>query len=151
VLVVAIKHMARELSEHVLAECHAHVLGATTRGKHSPCGTRRPDVLVSDIGLPDVDGTNCSGGTARGDARAGGYPRSLSRPLARSVDRTRHYVWLSGPSLEAVEPSELVVNGCQHRRPHRAGSKSESSRGSRRPEMSRRALTPHRQQATSAA
>ena len=72
---------------------------------------RRPDVLLSDIGMPDVDGYELLRRVrALGHARGGGLPAIALTAFARSEDRTRalragFLVHVSKP----VEPAELVA------------------------------------------
>jgi CheY-like chemotaxis protein len=71
----------------------------------------RPDVLVSDIGMPGVDGYELLRRVrALGPARGGRIPAIAVTAFARSEDRTRalragFLVQVSKP----VEPSELVA------------------------------------------
>jgi CheY-like chemotaxis protein len=71
----------------------------------------RPDVLVSDIGMPDVDGFELLRRVrALGEARGGKVPAVALTAFARSEDRTRalragFLVHVSKP----VEPAELVA------------------------------------------
>ncbi len=70
-----------------------------------------PDVLVSDVGMPDVDGYELLRRVrALGPARGGRLPAIALTAFARSEDRTRalragFLVHVSKP----VEPSELVA------------------------------------------
>ena len=112
VLVVDDQADARDLIGSVLADCDA-------RGAHGQHGGRgpgaveqeRPDVLVSDIGMPDVDGYEFLRRVrALGHARGGRLPAIALTAFARSEDRTRalragYLVHVSKP----VEPSELVA------------------------------------------
>ena len=71
----------------------------------------RPDVLVSDIGMPGVDGYELLRRVrALGEARGGKLPAIALTAFARSEDRTRalragFQVHVSKP----VEPSELIA------------------------------------------
>ena len=71
----------------------------------------RPDVLVSDIGMPGVDGYELLRRVrALGEARGGKVPAIALTAFARSEDRTRalragFQVHVSKP----VEPSELIA------------------------------------------
>jgi CheY-like chemotaxis protein len=68
------------------------------------------DVLVSDIGLPDVDGYDLLRRVrARGEARQGNVPAAALTAFARSEDRTSalragYQTHIAKP----VEPTELV-------------------------------------------
>ena len=71
--------------------------------------TTHPDVLVSDIGLPDVDGYELMR-QIRSNAEARGLPAIALTAFARSDDRTRalragFLIHVAKP----VEPSELVA------------------------------------------
>jgi CheY-like chemotaxis protein len=72
---------------------------------------RRPDVLVSDIGMPDADGFELLKRVrALGPRRGGKVPAIALTAFARSEDRTRalragFLVHVSKP----VDPSELVA------------------------------------------
>ena len=112
VLVVDDQADARDLIQRVLAECDAKVITAATADEAlRAVETERPDVLVSDIGMPDVDGYELLRRMrALGHARGGRLPAIALTAFARSEDRTRalragFLVHVSKP----VEPSELVA------------------------------------------
>jgi PAS domain S-box-containing protein len=112
VLVVDDEADARELVKHVLAECDAEVLTAETADDALAIIERdRPHVLVSDIGMPVVDGYELLKRVrALGPARGGNLPAVALTAFARSEDRTRalragFLVHVSKP----VEPAELVA------------------------------------------
>jgi CheY-like chemotaxis protein len=99
---------ARDLLRHVLAECGAEVFAAGSAAEALAMLEReKPDLLVSDIGMPVMDGFDllrC--------ARAQGFrmPAIALTAFARSEDRTRalragFLVHVSKP----VEPVELVA------------------------------------------
>jgi signal transduction histidine kinase/DNA-binding response OmpR family regulator len=111
VLVVDDDEDARELIARVLSESRAEVVIAGSAAEAlSLLENQRPQVLVSDIGMPDMDGYELlrrvrARGTPPGDLR----PIALTA-LARTEDRTRallagFLMHLSKP----VEPSELVA------------------------------------------
>jgi CheY-like chemotaxis protein len=112
VLIVDDESDARVLLEHVLTECRADVLVAAS-GESALLGVEHdhPDVLVSDIGMPDMDGYELLRRVrALGAARGGRLPAIALTAFARSEDRTRalragFQVHVSKP----VEPSELVA------------------------------------------
>jgi signal transduction histidine kinase/ActR/RegA family two-component response regulator len=112
VLVVDDQADARELIKRVLEECHAEVLTAGAADEALRAVERdRPDVLVSDIGMPDVDGYELLRRVrGLGHTRGGGIPAIALTAFARSEDRTSalragFLVHVSKP----VEPSELVA------------------------------------------
>jgi signal transduction histidine kinase/ActR/RegA family two-component response regulator len=112
VLVVDDEADARALIARVLTECDAQVFTAATAPEALHAVERqRPDVLVSDIGMPDVDGYELLRRVrALGPSRGGRLPAIALTAFARSEDRTRalragYLVHVSKP----VEPSELVA------------------------------------------
>jgi signal transduction histidine kinase/CheY-like chemotaxis protein len=112
VLLVDDQADARDLMERVLAECDARVLTARTAEEGLLVLEREhPHVLISDIGMPHVDGYELLRRVrALGHARGGKTPAIALTAFARSEDRTRalragFLVHLSKP----VEPSELVA------------------------------------------
>ena len=112
VLVVDDESDARDLIKRVLGECGAQVLLAAGADEALVLvETERPHVLVSDIGMPDVDGFELLGRVrAFGEARGGNLPAIALTAFARSEDRTRALrlgfrVHVSKP----VEPAELVA------------------------------------------
>jgi signal transduction histidine kinase/ActR/RegA family two-component response regulator len=103
---------ARSLMEHVLGECKADVLlAANAEDALAILERDRPHVLVSDVGMPGVDGYELVRRVrALGEARGGRLPAIALTAFARSEDRTRalragFHVHLSKP----IEPSELVA------------------------------------------
>ena len=91
VLVVEDQLDARDLVRRVLVDCGAEVLVAETADEAlSLVEHRRPDVLVSDIGMPDIDGFELLRRVrALGHARGGRVPAIALTAFARSEDRTR--------------------------------------------------------------
>jgi CheY-like chemotaxis protein len=96
----------------VLSECNATV--TTAANAHEALerfAEQPPDVLISDIGMPDVDGYELLKRIrARGVARGGRTPAIALTAFARSEDRTRalragFLVHVAKP----IEPSELVA------------------------------------------
>ncbi len=113
VLVVDDQPDARELVARVLQDCNARVLTAGSAEDALALVEReRPHVLVSDIGMPDVDGYELLRRVrALGEARGGKLPAIALTAFARSEDRTRalragFLVHVSKP----VEPSELIAS-----------------------------------------
>jgi PAS domain S-box-containing protein len=112
VLVVDDDGDARELIRRVLAEWGAEVYTAGTAAEALVLVEgRKPDVLVSDIGMPDMDGYELLRRVRTlGRARGGRLPAIALTAFARSVDRTR--ALLAGFQVHVskpVEPAELVA------------------------------------------
>ena len=112
VLVIDDQADARDLIQRVLAQCDARVITAATAAEAlRAVETERPDVLVSDIGLPDVDGYELLRRIrALGHAKGGRLPAIASPPLpaprtALGPLRAGFLVHVSKP----VEPAELVA------------------------------------------
>jgi CheY-like chemotaxis protein len=112
VLVVDDEADARDLIKRVLGDCDAEVLIAGNAAEAlAIVEQERPHVLVSDIGMPQVDGFELLRRVrALGEARGGKVPAIALTAFARSEDRTRalragFLVHVSKP----VEPSELVA------------------------------------------
>jgi signal transduction histidine kinase/ActR/RegA family two-component response regulator len=112
VLVVDDRPDARELIARVLEEAAAVVLSAASADEAlGLVEAERPDVLVSDIGMPDVDGYELLRRVrALGPARGGRVPAIALTAFARREDRTRalragFIVHVAKP----VEASELVA------------------------------------------
>ncbi len=112
ILVVDDEPDARALMQRVLGDCGAEVLVAGSAEEAlERVEKERPHVLVSDIGMPDVDGYELLKRIrALGRQRGGKLPAIALTAFARSEDRTRalragFFIHLSKP----VEPSELVA------------------------------------------
>jgi signal transduction histidine kinase/ActR/RegA family two-component response regulator len=112
VLVVDDQPDARELVARVLTDCRAVVFTAGDAVEALALVEReRPDVLVSDIGMPELDGYELLKRVrALGAERGGRVPAIALTAFARSEDRTRalragFLVHVSKP----VEPSELIA------------------------------------------
>jgi signal transduction histidine kinase/ActR/RegA family two-component response regulator len=112
VLVVEDEADARDLAQRVLSECHANVLTASTASEAiAAVEQEKPDVIVSDIGMPDVDGYELLRRIrALGPERGGRVPAIALTAFARTEDRMRalragFLVHVAKP----VEPSELVA------------------------------------------
>ena len=120
VLVVDDQPDARELILRVLEDCSARVLTAGSAEEAVPLvETGRPDVLITDIGMPGADGYELLRRVRElGPARGGRVPAIALTAFARSEDRTRalrsgFMVHVSKP----VDPSELVGHRGGRRRP----------------------------------
>jgi signal transduction histidine kinase/ActR/RegA family two-component response regulator len=112
VLVVDDELDARDLLTRILTECNAEVYAAgSAQEALALVESVRPNVLVTDIGMPDVDGYELLKRVrALGHARGGRLPAIALTAFARTQDRTRalragFLVHVSKP----VEPSELVA------------------------------------------
>jgi PAS domain S-box-containing protein len=112
VLVVDDQLDARELVKRVLEDCGAEaVTAATVQEALSLIEVRKPDVLVTDIGMPGIDGFELLRRVrALGIERGGRVPAIALTAFARSEDRTRalragFVVHVSKP----VDPAELVA------------------------------------------
>jgi PAS domain S-box-containing protein len=101
-----------KLIRRVLEDYHANVITAASVAEALPLlESSRPDVLVSDIGMPDVDGYEFLRRVrALGAARGGKIPAIALTAFARSEDRTR--ALMAGYSVHVskpVEPQELMA------------------------------------------
>ena len=112
VLVVDDQADARELVARILTDCKAEVrLAGGAVEALQILETWRPDVLVSDIGMPDMDGYALLERIRALPADRGGRTPAIAlTAFARSEDRTRalhrgFQVHVSKP----VEPAELVA------------------------------------------
>ena len=112
VLVLDDESDARELIRQVLEDCGADVVTAGAASEALLFIERdKPQIVVSDIGMPDVDGFEFLRRVRTlGRAKGGGVPVIALTAFARSEDRTRalragYLVHLSKP----VESSELIA------------------------------------------
>jgi PAS domain S-box-containing protein len=112
VLVVDDERDARDLVHRLLAQCDAEVLTAPSAADALPLITsHRPHVLVSDIGMPEIDGYEFLRRVrGLGPGHGGNVPAVALTAFARSEDRTRailagYQMYLAKP----VEPAELTA------------------------------------------
>jgi PAS domain S-box-containing protein len=112
ILVVEDQPDARDLITRVLEDCGANTIAASNADDALLClEAERPDVLVTDIGMPGVDGFALLRRIrALGPARGGRVPAIALTAFARSEDRTRalragFLVHVSKP----VDPAELTA------------------------------------------
>ena len=122
VLVVDDEDDARELIKRILADCNADVLTAATAAEAlTLLQHARPDLMVSDLGMPEVDGYGLLDRIrALGPSRGGDLPAIALTAFARSEDRIKA---LSSGFLahisKPVEPNELIAKvaamGASHR------------------------------------
>ena len=121
VLVVDDEDDARELIKRILNDCNADVLTAATAGEAlSLLQHARPDLMVSDLGMPEVDGYGLLDRIrALGPARGGDLPAIALTAFARSEDRIKA---LSSGFLahisKPVEPNELIAKVAAMRASH---------------------------------
>ena len=112
VLVVDDEADARDLIKRILSDCHASVrtvgsaADALLAFKNDP-----PDVLVSDLGMPDVDGFELLARIrALGQEGGGNVPAVALTAFARSEDRLKALEAGFGAHIsKPVEPSELIA------------------------------------------
>jgi PAS domain S-box-containing protein len=112
ILVVDDESDARNLIERLLTDRNAHVIKADSADAALKLiASERPDVLLSDIGMPNKDGYDLIRALRALSADEGGRTPAIAlTAFARSEDRTRammagYQVHLSKP----VEPSELIA------------------------------------------
>jgi PAS domain S-box-containing protein len=112
VLVVDDEPDARQLIRQVLTHCYANViLAASATEALELLKTQKPQVLVSDIGMPETDGYAFIRSVRSLPADAGGRTPAIAlTAFARSEDRTRamiagYQVHVSKP----IEPHELLA------------------------------------------
>ncbi|SHN41880.1 PAS domain S-box-containing protein [Duganella sacchari] len=112
VLVVDDEDDARELIKRILNDCNAEVLTAATATEAlNLLQHERPDLMVSDLGMPEVDGYGLLDRIrAMGPSRGGDLPAIALTAFARSEDRIKA---MSSGFLahiaKPVEPNELIA------------------------------------------
>jgi PAS domain S-box-containing protein len=111
-LVVEDETDASEFLKRLLQDYGATVVIATSgREALDALTTERPDILISDIGLPEMDGYQLMEKVRqRGTSEGGGIPAIALTAFARSEDRTR--ALLAGYQAHLAKPiesSELVA------------------------------------------
>jgi CheY-like chemotaxis protein len=112
VLIVDDEQDARELLQSVLTDVAAEVFTADCADAAiALLQTSRPDVIVSDIGMPERDGYQLIRDVRSLDLNHGGRTPAIAlTAFARSEDRTR--AMLAGYQMhisKPIEPQELVV------------------------------------------
>ena len=116
VLVVDDEDDARELIQRILTDCNADVLTAATAIEAlNLLQHARPDLLVSDLGMPELDGHGLLDRIrALGPARGGDLPAIALTAFARSEDRLKALAsgFLTHIS-KPVEPDELITKVAQ--------------------------------------
>ncbi|CDG83550.1 hybrid sensor histidine kinase/response regulator [Janthinobacterium agaricidamnosum] len=112
VLVVDDEADARELIQRILSDCKAEVVTAASAAQalHLVVKTR-PDVLVSDIGMPDIDGFELLALVrALGPESGGALPAVALTGFARSQERQRALAsGFRAHVSKPVEPTELIA------------------------------------------
>ncbi|GAB3419746.1 ATP-binding protein [Massilia agilis] len=112
VLVVDDDRDARDLMARILADCHATVRTASgAREAFAMLGKALPDILVSDLGMPEVDGFELLQWVrGLGREHGGNLPAIALTAFARSEDRLRALeAGFSAHISKPVEPSELIA------------------------------------------
>ncbi len=112
VLVVDDDRDSRELIARILTDCHARVrVAASAREGFAALQANRPDILISDVGMPEVDGFEFIGLVRRLPADAGGQvPAIALTAFARTEDRLKALeAGFSAHISKPVEPSELIA------------------------------------------
>jgi signal transduction histidine kinase/CheY-like chemotaxis protein len=102
---------ARELMTRILTDCNAHVrTAASAREGFEAFQAARPDILISDLGMPDNDGFELlSWVRALGREQGGNVPAIALTAFARSEDRLRALeAGFSAHISKPVEASELI-------------------------------------------
>ena len=113
VLVVEDESDARELIKRVLEQYHADVrtVGSANEALEALISSR-PDVIISDIGMPGMDGYEFMRKVRRRVSEHGGrVPAIALTAFARSEDRTR--ALMAGYQMhiaKPIEPHELVAS-----------------------------------------
>ncbi|XXX71732.1 PAS domain S-box protein [Sorangium sp. So ce134] len=111
VLVVDDQPDAREVAQRVLEECAACVTTAGSAAEAMAALEReRPDVLVSDLGMPGEDGFQLIRRVrGLGPARGGATPAVALSALARAEDRARALgAGYQAHVAKPLDPAELV-------------------------------------------
>jgi len=103
---------ARELIARILTDCHASVrIAASAREAFDGLRSELPHLLISDLGMPEVDGFELlSWVRALPRDRGGLLPAVALTAFARSEDRLRALeAGFSTHISKPVEPSELIA------------------------------------------
>jgi PAS domain S-box-containing protein len=112
VLVVDDDRDSRELMARILSDCHASVrTAASAREGFELFRAATPDLLISDLGMPEVDGFELLQWVrALGREHGGNVPAVALTAFARSEDRLRALeAGFSAHISKPVEPSELIA------------------------------------------
>ena len=112
VLVVDDDRDARELIKRILSDCGASVrMAASAREAFEVFKERAPDLLISDLGMPEVDGFELLDWVRHLDREQGSQvPAIALTAFARSEDRLSALeAGFSAHISKPVEPSELIA------------------------------------------
>ncbi len=112
VLVVDDARDGRELIARILTDCHARVrIAASAREAFDALRAERPDVLISDLGMPEVDGFELIGWVRALPREQGGQlPAIALTAFARPEDRLKALeAGFSTHISKPVEPGELIA------------------------------------------
>jgi PAS domain S-box-containing protein len=112
ILVVDDDRDARELMARILTDCHASVrTAASAREALAMVRAAAPDLLITDLGMPEVDGFGLLAWVrALGREHGGSVPAIALTAFARSEDRLRALeAGFSAHISKPVEPSELIA------------------------------------------
>lgn len=112
VLVVDDTRDGRELIARILTDCQARVrVAASAHEAFEALRAERPDVLVSDLGMPEVDGFELIGWVRALPREAGGQlPAIALTAFARPEDRLKALeAGFSTHISKPVEPGELIA------------------------------------------
>jgi CheY-like chemotaxis protein len=112
VLVVDDEPDARDLIKRILSDCNASVTTAgSARAALDAFRADPPDVLVSDLGMPGMDGFELLSHVRAFGATAGGdVPAVALTAFARSEDRLRALeAGFAAHISKPVEPSQLIA------------------------------------------
>jgi PAS domain S-box-containing protein len=112
VLVVDDEPDARDLIKRILSDCNATVTtAASARAALDAFRAAPPDVLVSDLGMPEMDGFALLAEVRKlGSAAGGDVPAVALTAFARSEDRLRALeAGFAAHISKPVEPTQLIV------------------------------------------
>ncbi|WP_332876405.1 hybrid sensor histidine kinase/response regulator [Massilia sp. S19_KUP03_FR1] len=112
VLVVDDDRDARELIFRILSDCQANVrIAGSAREAVDAMRASPPDLLISDLGMPEVDGFELLAWVRQlGRDHGGEVPAVALTAFARSEDRLRALeAGFSAHISKPVEPSELIA------------------------------------------
>jgi CheY-like chemotaxis protein len=112
VLVVDDARDGRELIARILTDCNARVrIAGSAREAFDALRADRPDVLISDLGMPEVDGFELIGWVRALGREAGGQiPAIALTAFARPEDRLKALeAGFSTHISKPVEPGELIA------------------------------------------